>query len=62
MTKLQQFLEENTKPKFTAQALAAKLKVHQSLITMWRTGARKPGRAKLKELARVTGIKVEDLL
>jgi hypothetical protein len=62
MTKLMQFLEENTKPKISALKLAQKLKVHPSLITLWRLGQRKPGKSKLKRLSQVTGLPVEDLL
>ena len=62
MTKLMQFLEENTKPKISALELAHKLRIHPSLITLWRQGARKPGKSKLKALSRITGIPIEDLL
>jgi transcriptional regulator with XRE-family HTH domain len=62
MSKLMQFLEENTKPKISALKLAQKLKVHPSLITLWRLGQRKPGKGKIKQLSKVTGIAVEDLL
>ncbi len=62
MTKLMQFLEENTKPKISALELAHKLRIHPSLITLWRQGTRKPGKSKLKALSRITGIPIEDLL
>jgi transcriptional regulator with XRE-family HTH domain len=65
MNKLQRFLEERTRPTpapITVHELAVKLKVHPSLVTMWRSGLRRPGKSKLKALAALTGIKVEDLL
>lgn len=62
MSELREYLKRVTRPKYTVAELAARLKVHKSLITMWRSGARKPGRDKLKQLAKLSGIKIEDLL
>lgn len=62
MSKLIRYLEEQTKPKITAKQLAAKLGVSQSLLSYWMSGDRKPGAGKLKQISRVTGIKLEDLL
>jgi transcriptional regulator with XRE-family HTH domain len=56
------YLKEATEPRITASALAEKIGVDQSLITLWKTGKRKPGVAKLKAVSRVTGIPIEDLL
>lgn len=62
MTKLMQYLKDNTVPKITAKELADKLGVHQSLINLWREGKRKPGTKTLKPLSKLTGIRIEDLL
>ena len=62
MSKLMHWLDEQTRPKMSAKDIADRVKVHQSLVTMWRSGLRKPGKGKLRELSKLTGIKVEDLL
>jgi transcriptional regulator with XRE-family HTH domain len=62
MTRLMKFLEDNTKPKMTAQELAGKVGVHSSLVSLWRTGQRKPGAKQLKALSKVTGIPIAELL
>jgi transcriptional regulator with XRE-family HTH domain len=62
MNKLQRYLDEVTRPKLSIDQIAEKLKVHPSLVTMWRRGTRNPGKAKLVALSKLTGIKVEDLL
>jgi transcriptional regulator with XRE-family HTH domain len=62
MTKLMQWLDENTQPNMTLAELAQKLKVSQSIVTLWRQGKRKPGRAQLRKLSALTGLRVEELL
>jgi transcriptional regulator with XRE-family HTH domain len=62
MSKLMQWLDENTRPNYTLDGIAEKLKVSQSIVTLWRQGKRKPGRAQLRKLSQLTGLRVEDLL
>jgi len=61
-TPLVQFLVENTEPKISKQSLARQVRVHPSLITLWMQGLRKPGRATLQRLSKVTGLSIEELL
>jgi transcriptional regulator with XRE-family HTH domain len=62
MSKLIAWIEEKTRPAMTLNELAKKLEVSQSLVTLWRQGKRKPGIKQLKKIAKLTGIKVDDLL
>jgi transcriptional regulator with XRE-family HTH domain len=62
MKKLQQFLERTTTPKMTQLEVAEKLGVSPSLVSLWMSGKRMPGRSKIKKLAELTGIKVEEFL
>src|SRR6266704_3237423 len=62
MSKLIQWLNENTLPVTTLKDIAGQLKVDPSLVSLWRQGKRKPGKRQLKNLSRLIGIKIEDLL
>ena len=47
----------------TSQAeLSRELGISRSLVSHWLAARRMPGRGRLKDLSRVTGIKLEDLL
>jgi transcriptional regulator with XRE-family HTH domain len=62
MTPLMQYLVEQTEPKISKQELAKRVRVHPSLITLWMKGHRKPGRATLQQLSKVTGLPIKELL
>lgn len=62
MSKLIQWLEENTVPQTTLKAIAKELQVNQSLVSLWRHGRRKPGKRQLQKLSKLTGIRIEELL
>jgi transcriptional regulator with XRE-family HTH domain len=62
MSKLIDWLEQKTRPPMELKDIAQALKVDQSLVSLWRAGKRKPGKRQLKNLSRLTGIKIEDLL
>lgn len=62
MEKLVRFLEKHTKAKMTQADIARELGVSPSLVSYWMAGTRKPGRDKIKQLSKLTGIPVEDLL
>lgn len=62
MKKLQQFLERATSPKMTQAEVAEKLGVSPSLVSLWMSGKRMPGRSKIKQLSELTGIKIEEFL
>lgn len=62
MSKLIQWLEENTIPQTTLKAIAKELQVDQSLLSLWRHGRRKPGKRQLRKLSKLTGIRIEELL
>ena len=50
------------KYRMSQAALARELGIDRTLVNHWLRGRRMPGRARLKDLSEVTGIKIEDLL
>lgn len=56
---LKQFLETSGK---TQAQLARELDIDRSAIHRWMDGSRKPSRARLKKLSKLTGISLGDLL
>jgi len=62
MSKLIDWLEQQTRPPMELIEIARALKDDRSLVSLWRMGKRKPGKQQLKNLSRLTGIKIEDLL
>jgi transcriptional regulator with XRE-family HTH domain len=62
MKKLAAYLQKVTTPTMTSAQIAEKLGVSQSTVSLWMSGKRSPRIDKLKRLAALTGIKVEDLL
>ena len=57
--KLKQLMDEQG---FTCERLARRLDVSHQTVSAWRTGYRMPRPKKLKELARIFGVSMEELV
>lgn len=45
----------------TTEELASRIGVHRTTVVRWEAGAARPGASKRKELAKVLGVRVEEL-
>ena len=62
MKKLTEYIKNATTPSMTQKKIALHMGVDPSLVSHWMAGRRKPHASKLKQLSKLTGIKIEDLL